>query len=196
MAMIAQLTGTVAHVGASACVLDVAGVGYHVLSTPSTLATVRTGQNTTLATHLVVREDALTLYGFATVGERDTFASLQAVQGVGPRLALALLSVHSPDTLAVAVASGDRKALERVPGVGAKLAARLLLELGGKLVAPASAGVVGDAREQVVEALVGLGWNAKAAQSAVTEVADQPIASGEVSDTLRAALLVLGGARG
>lgn len=194
--MIAQLTGTLVHVGASACVIDVAGVGYHVLSTPSTLAGLRTGQVSTLATHLVVREDSLTMYGFASVGERDTFASLQAVQGVGPRLALALLSVHSPDNLAAAVAQGDRAALERVPGVGAKLAARLLLELGGKLVAPASANVAGDAREHVVEALVGLGWNAKAAQSAVTEVADQPIPEAEVSNTLRAALLVLGGARG
>lgn len=194
--MIAQLTGTLVHVGASACVIDVAGVGYHVLSTPSTLASLRTGQQSTLATHLVVREDSLTMYGFASVGERDTFASLQAVQGVGPRLALALLSVHSPDNLAAAVAQGDRAALERVPGVGAKLAARLLLELGGKLVAPASANVAGDAREHVVEALVGLGWNAKAAQSAVTEVADQPIPEAEVSNTLRAALLVLGGARG
>lgn len=194
--MIAQLTGTLVHVGASACVIDVAGVGYHVLSTPSTLAGLRTGQSSTLATQLVVREDSLTMYGFASHGERDTFASLQAVQGVGPRLALALLSVHSPESLASAVAHGDRAALERVPGVGAKLAARLLLELGGKLVAPESLNVSGDAREQVVEALVGLGWNARAAQSAVTEVADQPIHSGEVSDTLRAALLVLGGARG
>lgn len=194
--MIAQLTGALVHVGASACVIDVGGVGYHVLSTPSTLSGLRTGQSSTLATHLVVREDSLTMYGFASTGERDTFASLQAVQGVGPRLALALLSVHSPDSLAAAVAQGDRAALERVPGVGAKLAARLLLELGGKLVAPASAHVTGDAREQVVEALVGLGWNAKAAQSAVTEVADQPIPETEVSTTLRAALLVLGGARG
>jgi holliday junction DNA helicase RuvA len=195
--MIAQLSGEVAHVGAAACVIDVSGVGYHVQSTPSTLATLRTGSDARLFTHLVVREDALTLFGFATAGERDTFEALQSVQGVGPKLALAMLAVHSPEALAVAVASGDKQALERVPGVGAKVAARLLLELGGKLVLPdAIARGGGDAREQVVDALVGLGWNPKAAQSAVTEVADQPIGEDDVPATLRSALQALGGVRG
>lgn len=195
--MIAQLSGEVAHVGATACVIDVSGVGYHVQSTPSTLATLRTGSDARLFTHLVVREDALTLFGFATAGERDTFEALQSVQGVGPRLALAMLAVHSPDALAAAVASGDKAALERVPGVGAKVAARLLLELGGKLVLPdAVARGGGDAREQVVDALVGLGWTPKAAQSAVTDVADQPIGEDAVPATLRSALQILGGVRG
>lgn len=195
--MIAQVSGTVAHVGAAACVIDVGGIGYHVQSIPSTLASLRPGQTCKLFTHLVVREDSLTLFGFATAGERDTFEALQSVQGVGPRLAQAMLAVHSPDSLAAAVASGDKAALERVPGVGAKVAARLLLELGGKLVLPTgSHGVTADAREQVVEALVGLGWNAKAAQSAVTEVADQPISASEVPTTLRAALQTLGAGRG
>lgn len=196
--MIAQVTGTVAHVGAAACVVDVAGIGYEVQSIPSTLAALRAGQECRLFTHLVVREDALMLYGFATAGERDTFIALQSVQGVGPRLAQAMLSVHTPDALAAAVASGDRAALEKVPGVGAKVAARLLLELGGKLVLPAQGGAAAaaDAREQVVDALVGLGWNAKAAQSAVTEVADQPIGAEQVPEVLRAALQTLGAARG
>jgi Holliday junction DNA helicase RuvA len=146
---------------------------------------------------LVVREDSLTLFGFGTAGERDTFEALQSVQGVGPRLAQAMLAVHSPDALAAAVASGDRAALERVPGVGAKVAARLLLELGGKLVLPQQAtAAAADAREQVVDALVGLGWNPKAAQSAVTEVADQPISADAVAPTLRAALQTLGATRG
>jgi Holliday junction DNA helicase RuvA len=196
--VIAQLTGSVAHVGGAACVIDVSGIGYEVQSIPSTLAQLRTGQECRLFTHLVVREDALTLFGFATAGERDTFVALQSVQGVGPRLAQAMLAVHTPDALAAAVASGDKSALEKVPGVGAKVAARLLLELGGKLVLPAQGGggAVVDAREQVVDALVSLGWNAKAAQSAVTEVADQPISAEQVSDTLRAALQTLGAARG
>ena len=195
--MIAQLTGTVAHVGAASCVVDVAGVGYLVNSTPETLATLRLGLEVRLFTHLVVREDAMILFGFATARERDTFEALQSVQGVGPRLALALLAVHSPDALAAAVATADKAALERVPGVGAKVASRLLLELGGKLMLPASAShVAGDAREDVVDALVSLGWTAKAAQSAVTEVADQPIGAAEVPTTLRAALQSLGASRG
>ena len=195
--MIAQLAGTVAHVGGASCVVDVAGVGYLVNSTPETLATLRVGLEVRLYTHLVVREDAMVLFGFATARERDTFEALQSVQGVGPRLALALLAVHSPDALAAAVATADKAALERVPGVGAKVASRLLLELGGKLTLPPSATrALGDAREDVVDALVSLGWTAKAAQSAVTEVADQPIGSDEVPSTLRAALQSLGASRG
>lgn len=195
--MIAHVTGTVAHVGTSACVIDVGGIGYHVQSIPATLATLRVGQTARLFTHLVVREDALTLYGFAAAGERDSFEALQSVQGVGPRLAQAMLAVHSPDALAAAVATGDKAALERVPGVGAKVAARLLLELGGKLVLPAEAAAhAGDAREDVVDALIGLGWNAKVAQSAVTEVADQAISAEDVPATLKAALQTLGASRG
>jgi len=195
--VIAQVSGTVAHVGAASCIVDVGGLGYDVQSIPSTLAGLRVGAEVRIFTHLVVREDSLTLFGFATAGERDTFEALQSVQGVGPRLAQAMLAVHSPDALATAVANGDKAALERVPGVGAKVAARLLLELGGKLVLPADrGGASADAREQVVDALVGLGWNAKAAQSAVTEVADQPISAADVAPTLRAALQTLGASRG
>ncbi|WNM25750.1 Holliday junction branch migration protein RuvA [Demequina capsici] len=196
--MIAQLTGTVAHVGASAAVLDVSGVGYRVLSTPAALAELRTGQHATLHTHLVVREESLTLYGFAAASERDTFETLQSVQGVGPKLALAMLAVHSPQALVTAVQAADRKALEKVPGIGAKVAARLLLELGGRLSLPEQDGSAprGDGRDQVVEALVGLGYNAKAAQAAVEKVASSPIQDPEVADTLRAALKALGGSRG
>ncbi len=195
--MIAQLTGGVVSVAASSCVIDVHGMGYQVLSTPSTLATLRAGSTVSLATHLVVREDALTLYGFATAGERDAFVVLQSVQGVGPRLALAMLAVHSPEALAHAVSAGDRAALEKVPGIGAKVASRLLLELGGRL-APAQGSVSAtvDARGQVSEALVGLGWNAKAAEAALAAVAPDPIGEDEVSHTLRAALQNLGGQRG
>lgn len=195
--MIAQLTGSVAHVGTTSLVVDVGGVGLHVLCPPSTLADVRPTMPIQLHTHLVVREESLTLFGFATAGERDAFETLQSVQGVGPKLALALLSVHPPARLAAAVASGDRAALERVPGVGAKVAARLLLELGGKLVLPTDASPeTADGRAQVVDALVGLGWNAKAADRAVDAVASGEVAQADVPDTLRAALQNLGGARG
>jgi len=197
--VIAQLAGTVVHVGASAAVIEVGGMGLHVLSTPSTLAELRVGSVARLHTHLVVREDSLTLYGFGAASERDTFVALQNVQGVGPRLALAMLAVHSPRDLTAAVQAGDRAALEKVPGVGAKVAARLLLELGGKLVMPETDGSparAGDARDQVAEALVGLGWNAKAAAKAVEGVTDGPIDDSAVPDTLRAALQSLGGSRG
>jgi len=198
--VISQLTGTVLSVGASAVVLDVAGVGYRLLATPATLGGLHAGQHSSLATHLVVREDSLTLFGFDSAHERDMFETLQSVQGVGPRLALALLSVLDPHALATAVAAGDRKALERVPGVGAKVAARLLLELGGKLVlpegtAPASSSTP-DSREQVVDALVSLGWQARAAAAAVDSVSSGPVASADVPLVLRAALQSLGGTRG
>lgn len=197
--MIAQLTGTVIHVGASALVLDVGGVGYRILATPATLGTLHVRQEASLATHLVVREDSLTLYGFEHVHERDMFETLQSVQGVGPRLALALLAVHAPHSLVAVIASGDVKALQRVPGVGAKVAARLMLELGGKLTLPDDAqapSAVADAREQVTEGLVALGWQVKVATAAVEKVAPEPIDEDGVPATLRAALQSLGGSRG
>ncbi len=197
--MIAQLTGTVLHVGASALVLDVGGVGYRLLATPATLATLHVRQDASLATHLVVREDSLTLYGFEHAHERDMFETLQSVQGVGPRLALALLAVHAPHSLVAVIASGDVKALQRVPGVGAKVAARLMLELGGKLTLPDDAeapSVKNDAREQVADGLVALGWQVKVATAAVEKVAPEPIDEDAVPATLRAALQSLGGSRG
>ena len=196
--MIAQLTGTITHVGASALVLDVGGVGYRILATPATLATVHVRQEYSLATHLVVREDSLTLFGFDSVHERDMFETLQSVQGVGPRLALALLAVHAPHTLVEVIASGDVKALQRVPGVGAKVAARLMLELGGKLTLPEGVDTptaAADAREQVADALIALGWQARAATAAVERVAPEPIDGDQVPATLRAALQSLGGSR-
>ncbi len=196
--MIAQLSGTVLAVGATSLVVDVGGVGLDVLSTPATLAGARAGHEARLFTHLVVREESLTLYGFASREEKDAFVALQGVSGVGPRLALAMLAVHAPRSLAAAVASGDRAALERVPGIGAKVAARLLLELGGKLVLPEADGAVaeGDGRDQVVEALVGLGWASKAARAAVDAVAKGPVADAEVPGVLREALQTLGGSHG
>ncbi|WP_084103619.1 Holliday junction branch migration protein RuvA [Demequina sp. NBRC 110056] len=196
--MIAQLSGTVLSVRGTSTVVEVGGVGMLVQSTPATLAELRVRQEVRLHTTLVVREESLTLFGFLAESERDAFEALQSVQGVGPRLALAMLSVHAPEALSRAVADGDRKALENVPGIGAKVAARLLLELGGKLSLPDAAAPAGttDARGQVEEALVALGWNAKAAASAVEAVATAPIAESEVPATLKAALQAMGASRG
>ncbi|MFE7407586.1 Holliday junction branch migration protein RuvA [Isoptericola sp. NPDC057559] len=208
--MIASLTGTVTHVTLERAVLDVGGVGYLVHATPGTLAGLRVGERAQLHTTLVVREDSMTVFGFAEADEREVFETAQSVSGVGPRIALAMLAVLTPDALRRAVASEDLAALRRIPGVGPKSAQRLVLELSGKLGAPASAaagGVVPDAtpvapgdpaRDQVVEALVGLGWAAKVAQDTVDRVVadagdDGPV---DVAATLRAALRSLGGRRG
>ncbi|MBN9375914.1 MAG: Holliday junction branch migration protein RuvA [Cellulomonas sp.] len=204
--MIASVTGTVQAVRLDAAVVEVGGVGMLVQATPATLAGLRVGQRATLHTSLVVREDSLTLFGFAEADEREVFEIVQTVSGVGPRLALAMLAVHSPDGLRRAVADEDYGALQRVPGIGRKGAQRIVLELGDRLGAPAPAAggrapvaAVGDHRDQVVEALVGLGWQARTAQEAVTTVLEgstEPVGAGEVAGLLRAALRTLGGARG
>lgn len=201
--MIASVRGCVDHVGLDACVVEVGGLGYRVLATPATLATLRAGAQTNLATSLVVREDSLTLFGFAERDERDIFEKLQIVSGVGPRLALAMLAVHTPDGLRRAVAGEDIKALTRVPGIGEKGAKRIVLELGGRL-GPATGDVVAapaaaaGSRGDVVAALAGLGWSVKQAEQAVDRVLDDTSDSVgiDTSDTgavLRAALQVLGG---
>ena len=206
--MIASVHGTVLAVRLDAAVVEGGGVGMLVQATPATLAGLRVGQTALLHTQLVVREDSLTLFGFADADEREVFEVLQTVSGVGPRLALAMLAVHTPDGLRRAVASEDLAALKRVPGIGHKGAQRIVLELADRLgvprdlVAGGGAPVVAspaDRRDQVVEALVGLGWNAKAAQDAVTSVLDgseEPVGEAEVAGVLRAALRTLGGGRG
>lgn len=198
--MIALIDGTAVHVGAADVVVRASGVGYRVLATPDTLSRIRTGTEVELHTTMVVREDSMTLYGFLSTGERDTFEMLQRVQGVGPRLALALLAVHSPEQLASAVAGEDVKAFTKVPGVGPKVAARLLLELSGKLITTGGSAESEapslDARGEVEGALVSLGWPAKTAADAVAGVAPDPIGPDEVSATLKEALRSLGVNRG
>ena len=202
--MIASVHGTVLAVRLDAAVVEVGGVGMLVQATPTTLAGLRVGQPARLATSLVVREDSLTLFGFADDDEREVFETVQTVSGVGPRLALAMLAVHTPDGLRRAVAGEDLAALMRVPGIGRKGAQRIVLELGQRLGAPAPASgasaapLTPDHREQVVEALVGLGWPLRAAQDAVASVLDgtaDPVGAAEVPGVLRAALRSLGSAR-
>ena len=203
--MIASLRGRVLALRLDAAVVDVGGVGLLAYATPATLARLRLGEPCELSTSLVVREDSLTLYGFGDADERDVFESVQTVSGVGPRLALAMLAVHTPDALRRAVAGEDLAALQRVPGIGRKGAQRIVLELADRLGAPSRGtdGVVtpapADRRGEVVEALVGLGWNVKAAEDAVTAVipADAGAVDAEdVAAVLRGALRVLGGGRG
>jgi len=195
--MISSVRGQVLSIGLDHVVVEVGGVGLAVQATPATLATLRRGEQTMLHTALVVREDSLTLFGFADAEARELFGLLQTVSGIGPRLALAALAVLEPDKLRTALAEGNITVLTQVPGIGRKGAERLTLELRDKVtatapsqdaVAPASGSAV---RGEVVEALTGLGFPAKQAEQAV----DKVLAGGEQSDTssvLRAALTALG----
>lgn len=209
--MIASLRGRVVSVRLDAVVIEVGGVGLLVQATPGTLAELRPGHEASLATTMVVREDALTLFGFADADERDVFETVQTVSGIGPRLALAMLAVHTPEGLRSAVSNQDLTALMRVPGIGRKGAQRIVLELTDRLGAPspvAAGSRLGSAtastagwREQVLDALVGLGWPARAAGDAVDSVvgtANSEISVDVVGDppdmaqVLRAALRQLG----
>lgn len=200
-----MLTGRVAHIGLDSLVLDVGGVGYLVRTTPQSLTATRHGAELTLHTEMVVREDSMTLYGFATSADAEIFRMVQTVSGVGPRTALAVLAVMSPDDLRSAVASGDVKAITRVPGIGPKVAQRMLLELKDKIGSPVAtiperdlteipAGAGASAIEaDVIEALMGLGWPEKAASSAVSTASRAGVESSGA--LLRAALRELGGHR-
>ena len=200
--MIAHLRGTVAGVAPDGAVIEVGGVGMRVQCTPGTLATLRPGEPAQVATSLVVREDSLTLYGFASDDERNVFELLQTASGVGPRLALAMLAVHAPDALRRAVSTEDLGALTMVPGIGKKGAQRIVLELRDRLGPPGESGdlplrVAQRApswRDQVQSGLVNLGWPARDADQAIAALEDEGVigaANGEevnVAAALRAAL--------
>jgi Holliday junction DNA helicase RuvA len=220
--MIAHLDGKVSSVAPDGAVIDVGGVGLLVQCTPGTLAGLRAGERARVATSLVVREDALTLYGFAGDDERNTFELLQTASGVGPRLAMAMLAVFSPDALRRAVSAEDLAALTTVPGIGRKGAQRIVLELAGRLGSPgelpsggeagggrAAAGRAASWRDQVRAGLVNLGWQPRDADQAIAAVEPELLAgladgsaegapaggSGQdvdVAAALRAALRVLG----
>jgi holliday junction DNA helicase RuvA len=197
--MISSVRGEVLEIGLDHAVVEVGGVGLAVQAAPRTLAGLRRGEQGRLATALVVREDSLTLFGFADDEERELFGLLQTVSGIGPRIALATLAVLAPDALRRALVDGDLATLTRVPGIGRKGAERLALELRDKVAAPAAAPATLPAvnganprRDQVVEALVGLGFAAKPAEQAVDAVLDGD-AGTDASALLRAALTRLGG---
>jgi Holliday junction DNA helicase RuvA len=176
--VIASVRGKVAAVSPDGAVIEVGGVGLAVQCSPHTLADLRVGQEARLATSLVVREDSLTLYGFADDEAKQLFELLQTATGVGPRLAQAVLAVHTPEVVRRAIAGADTSTLTQVPGVGKKGAERLVLELRDKIGAlPGSgAALIGGGAvwpEQVRQALVGLGWHEKQADQAVAAVAEQ-----------------------
>jgi holliday junction DNA helicase RuvA len=207
--MIAHVRGTVAAVAPDGAVIEVGGVGMRVQCTPGTLATLRPGEHAQVATSLVVREDSLTLYGFCSDDERNVFELLQTASGVGPRLALAMLAVHTPDALRRAVSTEDLAALTMVPGIGNKGAQRIVLELRDRLGPPGESGT-GDGlpgsrtprrvpvwRDQVQSGLVNLGWPARDADQAIAALEEDGtigVADGEgpgsvdVAMVLRAAL--------
>ena len=177
--MIARLSGILAETGPDSAVIDVGGVGYLVLASARTLdALGAIGSETVVLTELQVREDSWTLFGFASVAERDSFRALTSIQGVGGRVALAILSVLGPDDLARAVSAGDKAMIARANGVGPKLAARIANELQGKLGAPGLAGAGGTtpragAAADALSALANLGFRPAEASAAVSAAQDE-----------------------
>jgi Holliday junction DNA helicase RuvA len=210
--MIASVSGRVAAVGPDGAVVEVGGIGLAVQCTPGTIARLQVGETARLSTSLIVREDSLTLYGFADDDERSLFELLQTANGVGPRLAQAVLAIHPPREVRRAVSTADVTSLMQVPGIGKKGAERLILELRDRLGSittdtsldgPAPAGLpavtpVAPWRDQLTSALVGLGWSGREAETAVIELA--PVADAQIVETgsvevavlLRRALHLLG----
>jgi Holliday junction DNA helicase RuvA len=202
--LIASVRGRVAGVSLTSAVLEVGGVGLELQCTPDTLATLRVGAHAVLPTSLVVREDSLTLFGFADDDEKQTFELLQTASGVGPKLAQAMLACHDPETLRRAVGTDDVRTLTTVPGIGQKGAQRIILELRDRIGAPGSyadrptpATDPNGWQTQVQAGLMGLGWSAKEADRAVGDVADEAeqmvtdSGAPDVAALLRAALRTL-----
>jgi Holliday junction DNA helicase RuvA len=192
--MISSVRGEVLDVALDHVVIEASGVGYKVMATPSTLATLRRGAESRLITAMIVREDSMTLYGFPDGQTRDLFLTMLGVSGVGPKIALATLAVYDAPALRHALGEGDVAALTRVPGIGKRGAERMVLELRDKIgsAGAARAAVNGHAvRGPVVEALVGLGFAVRQAE----EATDKVLASDDgasTSSALRAALSMLG----
>lgn len=198
--MIAFVSGRVAALGLTSAVLEVGGVGLELQCTPNTLAALSTGAPATLPTSMVVREDSLTLFGFADEDEKQMFELVQTASGVGPKLAQAMLAVLSPEVIRRAVSSDDVKTLTAVPGIGQKGAQRIILELRDRIGAPgavATSGPVAAAgsgwQSQVHGGLVGLGWSGKEADRAVAAVTGEAeqMTTPDVARLLRLALQTL-----
>lgn len=210
--MIASLRGTVIDKGLDYVIIECAGVGYQCTGTATTISELPRGEEVFVTTAMVVREDSQTLYVFKDADEKRAFVTLQSVSGVGARLALAILSVISPQELARAVSNGDHKTLQKAPGVGKRLAERMAVDLKGKVAdlgeiadtaaagAVGAAGVAGDGqavatdvREQVLEALVGLGFTESKAGTTIDAVLSQWSApqAPDASGLLRASLAAI-----
>lgn len=176
--MIASVRGVVAAIAPDSAVIEVGGVGLAVQCAPGTLAGLKAGTEARLATSLVVREDSLTLYGFADDDEKHLFELLQTASGVGPRLAQAVLAVHQPEAVRRAISSGDIATLTRVPGIGKKGAERMVLELRDRIGAVSTGpdGVTGALsggwQDQVRQGVLALGWSTQQADQAVAAIAE------------------------
>ena len=203
--MIASVRGKVMAVSPDGAVIEVGGVGLAVQCSPHTIAELRVGQEARLATSLVVREDSLTLYGFADDDERALFELLQTANGVGPKLAQTMLAVHTPRELRRAIATSDFASLTQVPGIGRKGAERIVIELRdriGSIDGSDTAVQVGGAvtavapwRDQLAHALAGLGFSGKEATDAIEVVAADAGDAPDVSALLRRSIQLLGRAR-
>lgn len=208
--MIASLSGEVLSIALDHAVIECGGVGYQFLATPRTLGTLMRGEHARVMTSLAVKEDAMTLYGFTADEDRAMFHQLQVVSGLGPKLALACLSVLEPDEIATAINNGDAKKLQTIPGVGKRMSERMALELKDKVkgfitqpagddawAASQSSLPVGSGAmvDTVVEALVGLGFTEKAARPVVEAfVAEsEDVETFETATVLRASLAALSG---
>jgi holliday junction DNA helicase RuvA len=188
--MIARLHGILVETSADGAIVDVHGVGYQVQASSRTLDAIGpVGGDVTILTELQVREDGWTLFGFGSAGEREAFRQLTSVQGVGGRVALAILSVLDPAELAAAVSRGDKAMVSRANGVGPKLAQRIVNELAGKLGSPALAGAIGAAPPRggpaadALSALANLGFKPAEASAAVT-AANEELGEGATLDAL------------
>jgi len=202
--MISYLRGMVLHAGVDSLVLDVGGVGFSVAVTPEVARRARAGEELALHTHLVVREDALSLFGFGTRDELDVFVILLGVSGVGPKSALGVLGAMSIDQIAEAVQAEDDKPFRKVTGIGPKTAKLIAVQLQGKLAAPQAAavaspsGIATDVLAQVTQAVAGLGWPERVASEAVAAAAEGASEADRASmqALLRLTLAALGPANG
>ena len=198
--MISTLRGVPQQVNLNSAIIEVGGFGMLIQATPQTLATLQVGREVLVHTSMVVREDSMTLFGFASSEEREVFDILTAVSGVGPRTGLAILAVHTPEEVRIAASSKDTKAFTKVSGIGPKGAERIVLELSGKLTptgapVPAGSSKTRAWEPQVLEALTGLGWTERDALKALDALAKnepQIVTSGSVPEILRAVLRSLG----
>ncbi|GAA3208945.1 Holliday junction branch migration protein RuvA [Microbacterium terregens] len=200
--MISSLRGRAAHIDTDSLVLEVGGVGLTVAVTPHVASATNVGDDVHLHTNLIVREDALSLFGFESREELLVFVQLLSVTGVGPKSALGVLAALSVTQIAEAVGSDDDAPFRRVSGIGPKTAKLIVVQLAGKIAAPSpsTAGrrdVAPDVATQVMQALVGLGWNERAAAEAVAAAAEQasPAERAAVPSLLRLTLATLGPAR-
>jgi Holliday junction DNA helicase RuvA len=182
--VIARLRGTVAARSPAGLLIDVGGVGYLVAATPR--VTARIGEEATVEIHTHVREDALQLYGFASTDERDLFELLLGVSGIGPKVALAIVSGSPPAELRRAIARDDLARFEAIPGIGRKTAQRVVMELKDKLGAPELAVGAGEGFE-ARDALVALGWDVIDADRALGEIDDSLSTEEQVRQALRRA---------